>query len=167
LIIFCTGSQGEEKAVLSRLANQIYPDWKILPGDSIVFTSSPIQANSLNVDINSNKLLSLGAKVYANSKDDLLHVSGHACQEDLKLMLSLVNPRYFMPFHGDFRMLKVHGTLAQEIGIPAENVFVCQNGEVIVGRENEQQKLEFQLSEKKISAEHDYIFNQKVIDKKW
>src|SRR5947208_5628909 len=87
--------------------------------------------NRFNVEMISNKLFALGVKIYENSKEDLLHASGHACQEDLKLMLKLVNPTYFMPFHDDFRMLKRHGNLAKEIGVPTENVFICQNGEVV------------------------------------
>src|SRR3954468_24745572 len=94
--------------------------------------------NKLNVEIISNKLFSLGAKVYENSKEDLIHTSGHACQEDLKLMLTLTKPRYFMPFHGDFRMLKVHGSLAQETGVPDANIFVCQNGEIVQVKEEEE-----------------------------
>ena len=90
--------------------------------------------NRSNVEKISNKLFALGAKVYENSKEDLLHASGHASQEDLKLMLRLVNPTHFMPFHGDFRMLKQHGHLAKMIGIPEKNVFVCQNGDVVESR---------------------------------
>jgi len=114
--------------------------------------------NKLNVEVVSNKLFSLGAKVYENSKEDLLHASGHACQEDLKLMLTLVKPRYFMPFHGDFRMLKKHGYLAQELGIPEKNVFVCSNGEVV-----EAKSKEFFLSKKKLSAQPNYVLNGRLL----
>src|SRR5579862_454549 len=99
--------------------------------------------NRYNLEAINNKLTELGAIIYENSKEELLHASGHACQEDLKLMLTLVKPRYFMPFHGDFRMLKAHGQLAQEIGVPLSNIFVCQNGEVVQAQE----KIKF--SEKK------------------
>ncbi|MCE8163025.1 MAG: ribonuclease J [Candidatus Moeniiplasma glomeromycotorum] len=158
LIIFCTGSQGEEKAVLSRLAHQIYPGWKVEPGDSIILTSSPIMDNRLGVEIISNKLFALGAKVYENSKEDLLHASGHASQEDLKLMLKLVNPTHFMPFHGDFRMLKQHGHLAKTLGVPEKNVLICQNGDVIEARGNS-----FFHSKIKVPAQPHYVFNQKLI----
>lgn len=158
LIIFCTGSQGEEKAVLSRLAHQVYPGWKVEPGDSIILTSSPIMDNRLEVEIISNKLFALGAKVYENSKEDLLHASGHASQEDLKLMLKLVNPTHFMPFHGNFRMLKHHGHLAKMMGIPEKNILVCQNGDVVEG-----QKGVFFHSEIKVPAQPHYIFNQKLL----
>ncbi|KLL04525.1 MAG: metallo-beta-lactamase family protein [Mycoplasmataceae bacterium RV_VA103A] len=158
LIIFCTGSQGEEKAVLSRLAHQNYPDWKVEAGDCIILTSSPIMDNKFNVELISNKLFALGAKVYENNKEDLLHASGHACQEDLKLMLTLTKPRYFMPFHGDFRMLKKHGHLAQELGIQKENIFVCANGEVVETRGKE-----FFLTKKKIPAQPNYVFNGRIL----
>src|SRR5947199_9843621 len=104
--------------------------------------------NKLNVEKVSNKLFSLGAKIYENNKEDLLHASGHACQEDLKLMLTLVKPRYFMPFHGDFRMLKKHGHLGKNMGIPEENIFICQNGEMVEAR-----RKEFFLSKTKIPAQ--------------
>jgi len=158
LIIFCTGSQGEEKAVLSRLAHQNYPDWKVAAGDSIILTSSPIMDNKFNVEIINNKLFALGAKVYENNKEDLLHASGHACQEDLKLMLTLAKPRYFMPFHGDFRMLKKHGHLAQELGIAEKNIFVCSNGEVV-----EAKGKEFFLSKKKLPAQPNYVLNGRLL----
>ena len=158
LIIFCTGSQGEEKAVLSRLAHQVYEGWKVEAGDSIILTSSPIMDNKVRVEKVNNKLFALGAKIYENGKEDLLHASGHACQEDLKLMLKLVNPRYFMPFHGDFRMLKKHGFLAQELGIPKKNVFVCENGEIV-----EANGKEFFLSAEKVPAQPNYVLNGKLL----
>ena len=114
--------------------------------------------NRFNVEMISNKLFALGAKIYENSKEDLLHASGHACQEDLKLMLKLINPTYLMPIHGDFRMLKNHSYLAQEVGIPASNIFVCQNGEVIEGNNKK-----FFLTEKKILTQPNYVFNNRLV----
>ncbi len=163
LIVFCTGSQGEERAVLSRLANQTYLDLKIVEGDSIILTSSPIMDNRYNLEIINNKLYDLGAKIYENSQNNLLHASGHACQEDLKLMLTLTNPRYFMPFHGDQRMLTTHGILARETGIPERNILVCKNGEVITAFKDREQKTVFLKSGEIIHTEPDYIFNQRVI----
>lgn len=163
LIIFCTGSQGEERAVLSRLANQTYSDLKIIEGDSIILTSSPIMDNRYNLEIINNKLYELGANIYENNKEDLLHASGHASQEDLKLMLTLVNPRYFMPFHGDYRMLKTHGFLAEEVGIPKKNIFICENGEVVSSQKNKDGENSFFVKNEKIFTKPDYIFNQKVI----
>src|SRR5581483_754467 len=114
--------------------------------------------NKVRVEKVNNKLFALGAKIYENGKEDLLHASGHACQEDLKLMLKLVNPRYFMPFHGDFRMLKKHGFLAQELGIPKKNVFVCENGEIV-----EANGKEFFLSAEKVPAQPNYVLNGKLL----
>ncbi|MCE8163862.1 MAG: ribonuclease J [Candidatus Moeniiplasma glomeromycotorum] len=158
LIIFCTGSQGEERAVLSRLAHQNYVGWKVEAGDSIILTSSPIMDNKSRIEKVNNKLFALGAKIYENSKEDLLHASGHACQEDLKLMLTLVKPHYFMPFHGDFRMLKKHGHLAKEIGIPTRNIFICSNGEVV-----EAKGKDFFLSEIKLPAQPNYVLENKLL----
>src|SRR5438105_14777765 len=114
--------------------------------------------NKLSVEVVSNKLFALGAKVYENSKEDLLHASGHACQEDLKLMLTMVKPRYFMPFHGDFRMLKRHGHLAQELGILPKNVFVCSNGEIVEAKDKE-----FFLSKKKLSAQPNFVLDGRLL----
>lgn len=164
LIVFCTGSQGEERAVLSRLANQTYNDLKIIEGDSIILTSSPIMDNRYNLELIINKLYELGAKIYENNKENLLHASGHACQEDLKLMLTLVKPRYFMPFHGDYRMLKTHGLLAEEFGIAKKNILICKNGDVVSSSKDEEGSNSFQLTDETIFTEPNYIFNQKVID---
>src|SRR5256885_8711498 len=114
--------------------------------------------NRYNLERINNKLSELGAIIYENSKEELLHASGHACQEDLKLMLKLVNPRYFMPFHGDFRMLKKHGILAQELGLPEKNVFVCENGEVV-----EAEGKEFFLSTARVPAQPNYVLNGKLL----
>jgi ribonuclease J len=114
--------------------------------------------NKLNVEIINNKLFELGAKIYENGGENLLHASGHACQEDLRLMLRLVNPTYFMPFHGDFRMLKKHGHLAKEMGMPEKNIFVCQNGEII-----EAQGKEFFLSNLKLLVNPSYVLNKKLL----
>ncbi|RHZ35367.1 ribonuclease J [endosymbiont GvMRE of Glomus versiforme] len=160
LIIFCTGSQGEEKAVLSKLAHRIYPGWKVAKGDSIILTSSPIMDNKSQIEAINDKLFALGAKIYENSKEDLLHSSGHACQEDLKLMLKLVNPTYFMPVHGDFRMIKKHGYLAQELGILKENIFVCQNGEMVEARDKK-----FFLSRIKMPIQSNYVSNGNLLSK--
>lgn len=131
-------------------------------GDTIILTSSPIMDNRYNLEAINNKLMELGAIIYENNSEELIHASGHACQEDLKLMLTLVKPRYFMPFHGDFRMLKVHGSLAQEIGVPEANVFVCQNGEIIQAKE-EEKSTQFFFTNQKIDTTPQYVFNQKII----
>src|SRR3954454_3357157 len=114
--------------------------------------------NKFNVEIINNKLFALGTKIYENNKEDLLHASGHACQEDLKLMLTLAKPRYFMPFHGDFRMLKKHSHLAQELGISKENIFVCSNGEIV-----EAKGKGFFLSKKKLSVQPNYVLDGRLL----
>ena len=158
LIIFCTGSQGEEKSVLSRLANNEYQGWKIEKKDTIVWTSSPIMDNRTNIEAVNNKLFASGALIYENTSMDLLHASGHACQEDLKLLLTLVSPRYFMPYHGEFYMLQKHGVLAEEVGILPERIFVCKNGEVVACKDGE-----FFLSSKKVDARPVYTLEGKIV----
>lgn len=125
--------------------------------------------NRYNVELINNKLHNvLGATIYENDKEDLLHASGHACQEDLKLMFTLTRPKYFMPFHGDYRMLKTHGLLAEEFGIPKEKIFVCENGEFLASKKNEDGKNIFFLEGEKVNTNPDYIFNQKIISgEKW
>lgn len=129
--ILCTGSQGEPMAALSRIANNEHPSVKILPGDTIVFSSSPIPGNSSSINRVVNKLARLGANVLTNSVLLNLHASGHPSKQELRLMLKLFKPKYFMPVHGDFRMLRIHAELASQIGIPKENCFVLGNGDTL------------------------------------
>src|SRR3954463_12663201 len=114
--------------------------------------------NKLNIEMISNKLFEIGAKIYENGGQNLLHASGHACQEDLRLMLRLVNPTYFMPFHGDFRMLKKHGHLAKEMGVLEKNIFVCENGEVL-----EAKGKEFFLSKTRIPNQPNYVLDHQLL----
>lgn len=114
--------------------------------------------NKSEVEKICNKFYELGANVYVNDRENLLHASGHACQEDLKLMLRLVNPTYFMPMHGDFRMLKKHGHLAKETGLLEENIFVCQNGEML-----EACGKEFFFSKTKVPAQPNYVFEHQLL----
>jgi ribonuclease J len=114
--------------------------------------------NKFNVEMVNNMLFSLGAKIYENSKEDLLHASGHACQEDLKLMLKIVNPEYFMPFHGDFRMLKKHGCLGKELGVDEKKIFICKNGEVL-----EHDGERFALNGEKIDTTPSFVLNRQVL----
>lgn len=158
LTAFCAGSQGETNSAMYRLANQTYPNLKIEKDDYVILTSSPIMDNLSNVRELNNKIDNLGAKIYENDENNLLHSSGHACQEDLKLMIKLLNPENFMPFHGDFRMLKQHSILAKKMGIAKEKIFVCKNGEVI-----EYNGKNFFLSNEIIDANPEYIFEGKKI----
>ena len=129
--LLCTGSQGEPLAALSRIANGSHKLIKLMPNDVVIFSSSPIPGNGLSVSKVINKLYLKGAKVYNNSNSSDVHASGHAKEEELKLMLRLINPEYFMPVHGEFRMLKRHADIAIELGMPKDKTFVLENGDVL------------------------------------
>lgn len=130
--LLCTGSQGEPLSALSRIANGNHKQIKLQPNDVVIFSSSAIPGNALSISKTINKLYLKGVKVYTNTLLSDIHTSGHGNQEELKLMLRLINPKYFMPAHGEYRMLKTHADLAVECGIPRENTFVLSNGEVLV-----------------------------------
>ena len=128
--LLCTGSQGEPLAALSRIASGTHKQIKLLPNDIVIFSSSPIPGNASSVSKTINKLYLKGVKVYTNGEYDI-HSSGHANQEELKLMLRLFNPEYFAPYHGEYRMLKTHTDLAMECGIPLSKTFVLNNGDIL------------------------------------
>lgn len=128
--LLCTGSQGEPLAALSRIASGTHKQIKLLPNDIVIFSSSPIPGNASSVSKTINKLYLKGVKVYTNGDYDI-HSSGHANQEELKLMLRLFNPEYFAPYHGEYRMLKTHTDLAMECGIPLSKTFVLNNGDIL------------------------------------
>jgi len=129
--LLCTGSQGEPLAALSRIANGSHRQIRLQDDDIVIFSSSPIPGNALGISKIINKLYLQGVKVYTNTSLNDVHTSGHGNKEELKLMLRLIKPKYFMPFHGEYRMLKSHADLAIECGIPKENTFVLENGDVL------------------------------------
>ena len=130
ICLLCTGSQGEPLAALSIIADGSHRQIKLIPNDIVIFSSSPIPGNAASVGKTINKLYLKGVKVYTNSTTDI-HSSGHANQEELKLMLRLIEPEYFAPYHGEYRMLKSHCDLAIECGIPREKTFILENGDVL------------------------------------
>jgi ribonuclease J len=137
IIILCTGSQGEENSALSRMATGDHPNVKIKPGDTVVFSASPIPGNEVAIVRSVDNLMREGARVYQHitreiDEHGILHVSGHAAREDIVDMLQMVRPKYFMPIHGEFHHLVRHAELAVEQGgMPPANVFVMDNGDVL------------------------------------
>ena len=132
ICILCTGSQGEPLAALSRIANGTHKQISLLPDDLVIFSSSPIPGNAESINRIINMIYLKGVKVYTNSEFSDIHTSGHAKLEELKWMLRIIKPKYFMPMHGEFRMLKQHANIAKLCDIPEENTFICSNGDVIL-----------------------------------
>lgn len=128
--ILTTGSQGEPMSALTRMANHDHRHVAIQPGDTVIISASPIPGNEKSVAKTVDQLFKLGANVIYESTEGM-HVSGHASQEEQKLMLTMTRPQYFMPVHGEYRMLIKHAQLAEQLGIARENIFVAENGAII------------------------------------
>lgn len=132
--IICTGSQGEPLAALSRIAAGTHRFIHLKPGDTIIFSSNPIPGNEDSVNKVVDNLFRAGATVLTKSILTNLHTTGHASQKEQKLMIQLIRPTYFMPIHGEFKMLLHHGRTARDTGIPEENIFICANGDILILR---------------------------------
>ncbi|MBU8689699.1 ribonuclease J [Priestia megaterium] len=130
--ILCTGSQGEPMAALSRLASGNHRQVEILPEDTVILSAGPIPGNERNISRIVDSLFTLGAHViYGSGSATGMHVSGHGYQEELKLMATLMKPKYFIPIHGEFRMLHHHSLLAESVGVEKENIFIINNGDIV------------------------------------
>ena len=130
--ILCTGSQGEPLAALSRIADDEHKSIKLRPDDVVIFSSSPIPGNAIYIGRTINKLYLKGVKVYTNSDTTDIHTSGHANIEELKLMIRLIKPKYMLPFHGEYRMLKNHADISTMCGVKKENTFILDNGDTLI-----------------------------------
>lgn len=130
IVILTTGSQGEPMSALSRMAFSEHKKIKLVPEDTVIVSASTIPGNEKTISKVINKIVEIGATVIYESLADV-HVSGHACQEELKLIHTLLKPKYFIPVHGEYRHLKRHAQLAEELGMPSANIFIAKNGSVI------------------------------------
>ena len=128
--IICTGSQGEPTSALTRIANQDHRLIRIQPGDTVILSATPVPGNEKMVNRTINSLFRQGAEVFYQGIAQV-HVSGHAAQEELKLMLSLIRPKYFVPVHGEYRQMVLHAKLAYSLGVPEENIVIAEDGDII------------------------------------
>jgi len=130
VVMICTGSQGEPTSALTRIANQDHRLVRIVPGDTVILSATPVPGNEKMVHRTINNLFHQGAEVFYQGISDV-HVSGHGEQEELKLMLSLLRPKFFVPVHGEYRHLVLHAKLAYSLGMPMENILVAEDGDVV------------------------------------
>jgi ribonuclease J len=130
VLALCTGSQGEPMSALTRIAYGDHPALTVEPGDTVIISAKPVPGNELRVHDSINQLARAGAEVL-HEEIAPVHVSGHACQEELRTMLSLLRPRFVMPIHGEYRMLAAHAKLAREAGVPEDRIILADNGSVV------------------------------------
>lgn len=140
ITLLCTGSQGEPLAALSRIANGTHKQIKLMKDDLVIFSSSTIPGNGASIAKTINQLYLKGVKVFTNTSLSDIHTSGHANEEELKLILRLLKPEYFLPIHGEYSMLKKHAELAISCGVKKENTFILDNGDVLSMNKNEIKK---------------------------
>ncbi|MDP4097484.1 ribonuclease J [Paenibacillus sp. P96] len=131
VVILCTGSQGEPMSALTRMARSTHRKVDILPGDTVIIAATPVPGNEKYVGRTIDELFRLGAEVYYSGANSGVHVSGHGSQEELKLMLNLMKPEFFIPIHGEYRMQRRHALLAESVGVEHDNIFITDIGEVI------------------------------------
>lgn len=133
VVILSTGSQGEPMSALTRMARSAHRKIDILPGDTVIIAATPIPGNEKYVARTIDQLYRIGAEVIygGHGPNGSVHVSGHGSQEELRLMLNLMKPKFFIPIHGEYRMLRMHGILAEQVGIPPENIFLLDNGDTV------------------------------------
>ncbi len=130
VVIICTGSQGEPTSALTRIANQDHRQIRIQPGDTVILSATPVPGNEKMVHRTINNLFRQGAEVFYQGISNV-HVSGHGAQEELKLMLSLIRPKFFVPVHGEYRQLVLHAKLGYSLGIPDENIVIAEDGDIV------------------------------------
>ena len=129
ILIICTGSQGEGRAIITKLAHREHPEIDVIKNDLFIFSSKPIPGNLYSIDNIINKLKKMDAKVKIDTSEMRFHTSGHASQEEQKIILTLLKPKYFLPVHGEYRMLKIHAQTATSLGIDRKNIFIIPNGQ--------------------------------------
>lgn len=155
--LLCTGTQGEPLAALSRIADGSHKQIRIRDNDLVILSSSAIPGNALNISKIINKLYMRGVSVYTNTSLSDIHTSGHGSEEELKLMIRLINPKYFMPYHGEYRMLKKHANIATDCGLPKNNTFVLKNGDVLLMKDEK-----ITLSEQTLPASDIYVDGNRI-----
>jgi ribonuclease J len=158
ICILCTGSQGEAMAVLSRIARNDFKNVTIHAGDTVVFSSSPIPGNGNSINKIINLLARQGANVITNSVLNNVHSSGHPSKQELRLVLTLLKPAYFMPVHGEYRMLSQHRDIAESLSIPKDHIFVVENGRVLFLKDHK-----VSLKDERIPCEDVYIDGKSIM----